>query len=314
MSPGLPTVHVVPPELTSVRDWLRYAMTRFGHASLAHGQGFLDPFDEAVYLICHTLALPSERLEAFLDATVTADECRSLAWVIEQRTSERVPSAYITGEAWLGDFAFRVDRRVLIPRSFIAELLRDDEVQDAPWLAGADAVERVLDLCTGSACLAIVAAHVFLDAQVDAADLSADALEVAAINVDDYGLEPRIELLQGDLFEPLADRRYDRILCNPPYVDALAMHQLPDEFRHEPELALAAGDDGMDLVRRILRDAPDHLRPGGWLLVEVGERRETVEALWPELALTWPLTSAGDGVVFAVNAEVLCAARAAGQL
>jgi ribosomal protein L3 glutamine methyltransferase len=207
-----------------------------------------------------------------------------------------VPSAYITGEAWLGDFCFRVDRRVLIPRSFIAELLRDDEVQPAPWLAEPDTVDRVLDLCTGSGCLAIVAAHVFLNATVDAADISDDALAVATLNIADYGLESRIELLHGDLFAPLAGRRYDRILCNPPYVDALAMSELPDEFRHEPELALAAGEDGMDLVRRILRDAVDHLTPDGWLLVEVGERRETVEALWPALEMSWPLTSAGDGV------------------
>lgn len=305
---------IAPPELLTVRDWLRYAMSRFGHAGLAHGQGFLDPFDEAVYLICHTLALPSERLEAFLGAALTADECRSLSWVIEQRTEQRVPSAYITGEAWLGDFAFRVDRRVLIPRSFIAELLRDDDVQPAPWLADPEDVASVLDLCTGSGCLGIVAAHVYLDAQVDAADISADALEVAAMNVADYGLEMRIELLQGDLFAAVAGRRYDRILCNPPYVDALAMSELPDEFRHEPGLALAAGDDGMDFVRRILRDAPDHLEPGGWLLVEVGERREIVEALWPDVELTWPLTSAGDGVVFAVSEPTLVAARAAGRL
>ncbi len=203
---------------------------------------------------------------------------------------------------------------MLIPRSFIAELLRDDEVQPAPWLAEPDTVDSVLDRCTGSVCLAVVAAHVYLNAHVDAADISADALEVAALNVSDYGLEPRIELLQGDLFRPLAGRRYDRILCNPPYVDTFAMSELPEEFRHEPELALAAGDDGMDLVRRILREAPDHLEAGGWLLVEVGERRETVEALWPELDLSWPLTSAGDGVVFAVSAESLSAARAAGHV
>jgi len=305
---------IAPPELVTLRDWLRYAMSQFGHADLAHGQGFLDPFDEAVYLICHTLALPSERLEAFLGAALTSDECRGLAWVIEQRTEQRVPSADITGEAWLGVFCFRVDRRVLIPRSFIAELLRDDEVQPAPWLAEPDSVDRVLDLCTGSGCLAIVAAHVFLNATVDAADISDDALAVATLNIADYGLESRIELLHGDLFAPLAGRRYDRILCNPPYVDALAMSELPDEFRHEPELALAAGEDGMDVVRRILRDAVDHLTPDGWLLVEVGERRETVEALWPALEMSWPLTSAGDGVVFAVSASALSAARAAAQL
>jgi len=314
MSNPFHNARIAPPELFTVRDWLRYAMSRFGQAGLAHGQGFLDPFDEAVYLICDTLALPSERLEAFLGAALTADECRTLAWVIEQRTEEHVTSAYITGEAWLGDFAFRVDRRVLIPRSFIAELLRDDEVQPAPWLADPDAVDSVLDLCTGSGCLAIVAAHVYLNARVDATDISADALEVAALNVADYGLEACIELLQGDLFAAVAGRRYERILCNPPYVDATAMSELPEEFRHEPALALAAGEDGMDFVRRILQAAPDHLEPGGWLLVEVGERREVVEALWPELELSWPLTSAGDGVVFAVSESSLAAARAAGQV
>jgi len=305
---------IAPPELVTVRDWLRYAMSRFGHAGIAHGQGFLDAFDEAVYLICHSLALPSERLEVFLGAALTADEARGLAWVIEQRTEQRVPAAYITGEAWLGDLCFRVDRRVLIPRSFIAELLRDEAAPQAPWLAAPDAVSQVLDLCTGSGCLAVVAAQVYPQARIDACDISPDALAVAALNVADYGLEPCIELLQGDLFAPLAGRRYDLILCNPPYVDAQAMSELPQEFRHEPELALAAGEDGMDLVRRILRAAPDHLEPGGWLLVEVGERRETVEALWPELPLSWPQTSAGDGVLFAVSAPDLAAARAAGQV
>jgi len=309
-----PPAPTAPAELRTVRDWLRYAMSRFGHAQVTHGQGFLDPFDEAVYLVCHTLALPGDRLEAFLDAALTAAETRALAAVIEQRVGQRVPAAYITGEAWLGEFRFRVDRRVLIPRSFLAELLRGDLQQPSPWLATPDEVDDVLDLCTGSGCLAVVAAHVFPNARLDAADLSPDALEVAALNVADHGLESRVELLQGDLFGPLAGRRYDLILCNPPYVDAQAMSELPQEFRHEPELALAAGEDGMDLVRRILRAAPDHLERDGWLLVEVGERRETVEALWPELELTWPPTSAGDGVVFAVSAESLSAARAAGQL
>lgn len=314
-----------PPELRSVRDWLRYALTRLNETDVACGHGFVEPFDEAVYLVCHTLQLPHERLELFLDARLTAAEAARLADLLQQRCAERVPLAYLTGEAWLGPYRFRCDRRALVPRSFIAALLDTDPLADdgydrleatvdRPWLEDSARIVQVLDLCTGSGCLAIVAAHTFPDALVDAVDLSPEALALAAENVADHGLETRIELLQGDLFAPVAGRRYDLIVCNPPYVDALAMAELPAEYRHEPELGLAAGDDGMDLVRRILRDASAHLQSRGWLLVEVGERRETVEALWPDIPLLWPMTPAGDGVVFAVSASALAAAQRAGQV
>ena len=289
-------------ELSTVRDLLRYAVSRFNEAGLFFGHGSASAWDEAVHLVLHRLRLPLDKLEPFLDARLTAQERRVVLDVIARRVDERMPAAYLTGEAWLGDYRFKVDPRVIVPRSFIAELLFE---RLAPWIATPDDIGRVLDLCTGSACLAIIAADAFPNARVDAADLSRDALEVARINVDDYGLAERVELIESDLFERLDGRRYDLIVTNPPYVNDTSMGLLPEEYRREPRIALAGGADGLDLVRRILDAASRMLTADGLLVVEVGHERPHVEAAFPRLPITWLSTSGGDDAVFAVRAAEL---------
>ncbi|MHB1373741.1 MAG: 50S ribosomal protein L3 N(5)-glutamine methyltransferase [Thauera sp.] len=289
-------------ELVTVRDWLRYAVTRFNRAGIFCGHGVQDSFDEAVWLILGTLALPLDRLEPFLDACIPGEERISLLEAIEQRADERRPTAYILGEAWLGDYRFTVDERVIVPRSFFAELLEDGL---APWVDAPDAVTSALDMCTGSGCLAILMAHAFPDAEVTAVDLSDDALDVARINVADYGLDERIELLRSDVFEQLGGRRFDLILSNPPYVTAEAMDALPPEYLHEPRMALASGDDGLDVVRRLLAQAAEHLNPGGILAVEVGHNRHIVEQAFPDLPFNWLSTRGGDDMVFLLRREDL---------
>ncbi len=289
-------------ELVTVRDWLRYAVTRFNRAGIFCGHGVHDTYDEAVWLILGTLALPLDRLEPFLDACIPGEERIALFEAIEQRADERLPTAYILGEAWLGDFRFTVDQRVIVPRSFLAELLEDGF---APWVDDPDSVSSVLDMCTGSGCLAILMAHVFPNAAVTAVDLSDDALDVARINVADYGLEDRIELVCSDVFDALAGRRFDLILSNPPYVTAEAMDALPPEYLHEPHMALASGDDGLDVVRRLLSQAAAHLNPGGILAVEVGHNRHIVEAAFPDLPFNWLSTRGGDDMVFLLRREDL---------
>lgn len=289
-------------ELVTVRDWLRYAVTRFNRAGIACGHGVADTFDEAVWLILGTLALPLDRLEPFLDACIPGDERLALLEAIEQRADERIPTAYILGEAWLGDFRFTVDPRVIVPRSFFAELLEDGL---SPWIEDADAVGSALDLCTGSGCLAILMAHVFPNAAITAADLSADALEVAQQNITDYGLEAQITLVRSDVFSALQGQRYDLILSNPPYVTAASMDALPPEYLHEPRMALASGEDGLDVVRRLLAEAADHLNPGGVLAVEVGHNRDIVEEAFPNLPFNWLSTAGGDDMVFLLRREDL---------
>lgn len=289
-------------ELVTVRDWLRYAVTRFNRAGIFCGHGVQDSFDEAVWLILGTLALPLDRLEPFLDACIPGEERISLLEAIEQRADERLPTAYILGEAWLGDFRFTVDERVIVPRSFFAELLEDGL---APWVDAPEAVSSALDMCTGSGCLAILLAHAFPDAAITAVDLSDDALDVARINVADYGLEERVELVRSDVFAQLDGRRFDLILSNPPYVTAEAMDALPPEYLHEPRMALASGDDGLDVVRRLLAQAAEHLNPGGILAVEVGHNRHIVEEAFPDLPFNWLSTRGGDDMVFLLRREDL---------
>lgn len=294
-------------ELVTVRDWLRYAVTRFNRAHIFCGHGVHDSYDEAVWLLLSSLALPLDRLEPFLDACIPGEERVALLEAIERRAVDRVPTAYIVGEAWLGDFRFSVDERVIVPRSFFAELLEDGF---APWVADPDAVGSALDLCTGSGCLAILMAHAFPKAAVTGADLSDDALEVAQQNVADYGLEERIELVRSDVFSGLAGRCFDLILSNPPYVTADAMDALPPEYLHEPRMALAAGEDGLDVVRRLIAEAADHLNPDGVLAVEVGHNRAIVEAAFPDLPFNWLSTRGGDDMVFVLNrADLPGAAR-----
>ena len=289
-------------ELSTLRDLLRFAVSRYNEARLFFGHGTDNAWDEAVYLLLHSLHLPLDRLEPFLDAKLTSAERADLLHVIERRVKERLPVAYLTNEAWLGEFSFYVDERVIVPRSFIAELLRE---QLAPWVEDPDAVADVLDLCTGSACLAILAAHAFPAARIDAVDLSPDALAVARHNVADYDLAARIRLVEGNLFAGLKSRRYDLIIANPPYVNAAAMATLPAEYRREPELALTSGDDGLDLTRAILAGARRQLRPHGLLVVEIGHNREALEAAFPETPFTWLDTTAGDQYVFLLHRDDL---------
>jgi ribosomal protein L3 glutamine methyltransferase len=286
--------------LRTLRDWLRFAVSRFNAAGLAYGQGSTNAYDEAAYLILHTLHLPPDRLEPFLDAVLTPPEAQAIADVLRRRIDERIPAAYLTNEAWLGDFRFYVDRRAIVPRSFIAELLPEGL---EPWL-GAINVKRALDLCTGSGCLAVLLAHAFPEAQVDATELSADTIEVARRNVADYALEERVHLHRGDLFAGLRGP-YQLIISNPPYVNAESMARLPAEFRAEPEAALAAGEDGLDVARRILAEAGPRLTKDGVLVVEVGHNREALEQAFPDLPFTWLETSGGDGFVFLLNGAEL---------
>ena len=287
--------------LSTVRDMLRFAVSRFNEAGLAFGHGSDNAHDEAAYLILHTLNLPLDLLEPYLDAVLLPSEKRRLLALIERRVNERVPVAYLTNQAWQGEFDFYVDERVLVPRSFIYELLGEPL---RPWIEYDELVHTALDLCTGSGCLAIQMAHHYPAAEIDAVDLSLDALEVAAINIEDYGLEDRINLIHTDLFEGL-EGTYDLIVSNPPYVDAESVDMLPDEYLHEPELALGSGEDGLDATRQILLHAAKYLNPKGVLLVEIGHNRDVLEAAYPELPFTWLETSGGDGFVFLLTREQL---------
>jgi ribosomal protein L3 glutamine methyltransferase len=288
---------------TTLRDLLRHAVTRFNTEGLFFGHGSDNAFDEAAYLLLHTLKLPLDKLEPFLDARLTPEEIARLLALIERRASERVPVAYLTHEALLGDYRFYVDERVIVPRSFIAELIPE---QFAPWVADPDAVSDVLELCTGSGCLAILLADAFPQAQVDAVDLSADALAVARRNVDDYDLQERITLIASDLYAALPQgKTYDLIVTNPPYVNSASMLHLPPEYKHEPEMALAGGDDGMDLVRKIVAGAKARLNPGGILVVEIGNEFAYAEQAFADYELTWLSTSAGDEQVFLLSADQL---------
>lgn len=294
---------MIPPELVTLRDFLRWSVSRFNEAGLHFGHGTQNAYDEAAYLLLHALHLPHERLEVFLDAVLTDSERQTVHALLERRIRERIPAAYLTREAWLGDFPFYVDERVIVPRSHIAELLLEEPL--APWIADSDAIDSALDLCTGSGCLAILLAHAFPNAHVDAVDISEDALEVAARNVSDYELGERIELIRSDLFSSLTGRRYDVIVSNPPYVTGESMRTLPEEYRHEPALALASGEDGLDAVRGILAGARAHLKPNGILAVEVGGNRAIVEKAFPRLGFTWLESESGEGMVFLLQREQL---------
>ncbi|AEJ01533.1 protein-(glutamine-N5) methyltransferase, ribosomal protein L3-specific [Nitrosomonas sp. Is79A3] len=289
-------------QLHTIRDLLRFAVSQFNKAGLHFGHGSATAYDEAAYLILKTLYLPLDQLEPFLDARLTDSERKQVLEMIERRVTDRIPVAYLTHEAWLGDFSFYVDERVIIPRSFIAELL---QTQLAPWVTEPDHVTDALDLCTGSGCLAILMAHAFENAQIDAADISAQALAVAHKNVQDYGLEQRIELIESNLFSALSGKRYDLIISNPPYVNAESMQRLPQEYRHEPEKALASGDDGLDATRKILQQAARHLTDDGILVVEIGHNRAELEQAYPKVPFTWLETSAGDEFVFLLQREQL---------
>ncbi|CAM5194347.1 Ribosomal protein uL3 glutamine methyltransferase OS=Castellaniella defragrans (strain DSM /CCUG 39792 / 65Phen) OX=1437824 GN=prmB PE=3 SV=1 [Castellaniella denitrificans] len=283
----MPSPHT---ELLTLRDLLRWSISRFHAAGLVFGHGSDNAWDEAAYLLLHGLHLPPDTLDPFLDARLLERERLRCVDLIHERINTRKPAAYLTGEAWLQGERFLVDERVIVPRSPISELLAEGL---APWIDDPDAVGRVLDLCTGSGCLAILAAHAFGNAAVDAVDVSADALAVAQSNIELHGLGDRVQALRSDLLAQVpADRRYDLIVCNPPYVNEQSMKALPPEYRHEPRLALAGGADGMDLVRRILADAPRVMAPEGLLVLEIGHERTHFEAAFPELDPVWLDTAA----------------------
>jgi ribosomal protein L3 glutamine methyltransferase len=289
-------------QLHTFRDLLRFSVSRFNEADLFFGHGSSNAYDEAAYLILHTLHLPPDQMETFLDARLTNMEVSQVLGIVKRRALEKIPAAYLTQEAWLGDFSFYVDKRVLIPRSFIAELLRE---QLSPWVPDPSSVHSALDLCTGSGCLAILLAHAFENATIDATDISDEALEVANKNVDDYDLNQRVHLLQSDLFCALEGRLYDLIISNPPYVNAESMASLPEEYLHEPRSALASGNDGLEATKEILRRAAGYLTDEGMLIVEIGHNRAALEEAFPQTPFTWLETTAGDGFVFMLTRDHL---------
>lgn len=294
-----------PRELSTILDFVRYAVTRFVAAKLAFGQGTFDAVEEATFLVAEALGLPVDGIEPFLPARLTSAERRRIFGLIEQRIRQRMPAAYLLNCAYLQGMRFYIDKRVIVPRSYLAELIYSDLFQGEEPLVDRHTVRRVLELCTGSGCLAILACDVFPDARVDAVDISAEALQVAEINVSQHDLEDRITLLKGDLFAPIGDTIYDVILANPPYVAAKAIGKLPAEFFHEPRLALAGGADGMDIVRRILADSGVHLNPHGGLLCEIGRGRGILERDYPDKDFLWLDTAESSGEVFWMTAEAL---------
>ena len=289
-------------ELHTVRDLLRYAVSRFNAAQLSFGHGSDNAWDEAVYLLLHVLHLPLDTLDPFLDARVLTDEKKRYLDMVERRLGERVPAAYLIGEAWLQGHRFAVDPRVIVPRSPISELLSEAL---EPWVAEPEDVDYVLDLCTGSGCLAILAALAFPNAQVDAVDLSDHALEVADLNIEQFGLDGRVTTHRSDLFNQLPQCRYQVIVCNPPYVNNSSMESLPPEYRHEPTMALAGGDDGMDIVRRLLRDASRFMSEDGILVLEIGNEFENFVAAFPELEPVWLSTANTEDQILMLTREQL---------
>lgn len=295
-------IAVDPKELHTVRDWVRFFVSEMRRGHVFFGHGSINAFDEAIYMVQSALNLPVGDLGPFWDARVTSQESTRLVQFITQRVKDRKPASYITGEAWLQDHAFKVDERVIIPRSFIAELLAD---QLTPWVNAPEMPFDILDMCTGSGCLAILAAYVFENAEVDAVDLSTDALAVARENIQLHDMKHRVHAIESDLFSALNGKQYDFILTNPPYVNEASMKKLPPEYLHEPRMALAGGDSGMDLIQDILTQAPKHLKDGGFLVVELGNERLHFEAAFPHLNPIWLETSAGDEQVFLLNKEDL---------
>jgi len=297
-------------ELKTLLDFVRYAVSRFIEAKLVFAHGTTDPVAEAAFLVCEILHLHPDQFEAFATARVTAREAKAIFDVIARRVTTRKPAAYLVNKIYMRGLPFYVDERVIVPRSFIGELLDshfsgqgDDD--GGSLMSDPAAVEDVLDLCTGSGCLAVLASRSFPNARIDAVDISGDALDVAARNIADYGLEDRVTLHRGDLFKPLGQRRYDLIISNPPYVDARGMAELPRECRAEPKLAFDGGADGLDIIRRILDEAGRHLTPQGGLLCEIGRGREWLEAAFPQLPLLWLDTEDSDGEVFWIGAADL---------
>lgn len=294
-------------ELFTLRDMLRYAVSRFREADLVHAHGATTALDEAAYLILETLHLPVDQLEPFTDARLTRPEREKVLALIEARIATRKPAAYLTGRTYIQGVPFRVDERVIVPRSYLGEMLFSGLFggEGFTLIGDVSEVRHVLDLCTGSGCLAILAAHIFPNAEIDAVELSPDAMEVARLNIAESGFEDRITLLEGDLFAPVKGKRYDLIITNPPYVDAQTMAELPPEFQAEPAMALAGGEDGLDIVRRILDEAGAHLAEGGGMICEIGTDREILDEDYPAIDFLWLDSAESSGEVFWVTAEQL---------
>lgn len=292
-------------ELFTIRDMLRWTVSRFNEAGLYYGHGTDSAWDEAVALILHTLHLPHDIDPNILDARLTSSERAALSRLIHRRIDERIPLPYLTHEAWFSGLSYYVDERVLIPRSPFAELI---ETQFNPWIEP-DQIQSILDLCTGSGCIAIACANLFPKATVDAAELSQDALAVAKINVSRHQVENQVHLYQADLFNGLPHKQYDLIVSNPPYVDAEEMASLPKEYHHEPKLGLAAGKEGLDIAIRILQQAPAYLSPQGTLIVEVGNSEQALIDKFPEAPFTWLTFQHGGGGVFLITAKQLLERR-----
>jgi len=296
------TTRPIHEQLSTIRDWLRYSVSRFEEAGIFYGHGTANAYDEAAWLIMACLHLPHDTLENFLDAQLVDSEKKHLLHLIERRISERIPTAYLVREAWLKGYKFYVDERVIVPRSFIAELLEDSL---SPWIEFAEMVESAADICTGSGCLGVLLADAFPDASIDVVDISPDALAVANINIANYGLQERITAIQSDMFAALQGKSYDLIISNPPYVDAPSMALLPQEYRNEPQLALGSGNDGLDHTHTLLREANNHLNDGGLLIVEIGHNRDALLAAYPDVPFTWLEVESGNEFVFLLSKEQL---------
>lgn len=289
-------------ELFTIRDWIRYAVSQFEASDVFYGHGTDNAYDEAVWLIMSALHLPMDTLNNFLDARITTEERIKLANFIEQRITKHTPTAYLLKEAWLQGLKFYVDERVLIPRSFIAELLADGL---SSWIEFPEMVESAADLCTGSGCLGILLASVFPNAEVDVIDISQDAIDVANINIANYSLQEQVTAIKSDMFTALVGKKYDLIISNPPYVDAPSMAALPAEYQNEPQLALGSGDAGLDHTHTILREAANYLNDDGILIVEIGHNREALEAAYPNMIFNWLDVSSGNEFVFLLTKSQL---------
>ncbi|MES2579863.1 MAG: 50S ribosomal protein L3 N(5)-glutamine methyltransferase [Pseudomonadota bacterium] len=295
-------------ELFTIRDWLRFTVSQFEEAEVFFGHGTDNSYDEAVWLVMSALHLPHDTLNNFLDAVITEQERKHLAHLIEQRITKRTPTAYLVREAWLRGFKFYVDERVIVPRSFIAELLDFNEEGEhglQPWIEHPELINSAADICTGSGCLGILLANAFPDATIDVVDISTDAIAVANINISNYGLQDQITAIQSDMFTALQGKTYDLIISNPPYVDAPSMAALPLEYQNEPQLALGSGADGLDHTHTILREAASYLNDDGLLIVEIGHNRDALLDAYPDLAFTWLTVESGNQYVFLLTKEQL---------
>jgi ribosomal protein L3 glutamine methyltransferase len=295
-------------QLHSIRDWLRFTVSRFEESEIFFGHGTDNSYDEAVWLIMSALHLPHDTLHNFLDAVITEQERKHLAHLIEQRITKRTPTAYLVREAWLRGYKFYVDERVIVPRSFIAELLdfnEDGEHGLQPWIEFPELIHSAADICTGSGCLGVLLAEAFPDAEIDVVDISPDAIAVCNINIANYGLESHVQAIQSDMFTALKGKKYDLIISNPPYVDAPSMATLPVEYRNEPQIALGSGVAGLDHTHTILREAANYLSDDGILVVEIGHNRDALEAAYPDLAFNWLQVESGNQFVFLLTKDQL---------